>query len=320
MSSTTNIQNLLVNVFRPVYTYDGATSNFIPKLTMSNINTYSGNVISVFNANIADSNFNVYIGSNAGNSFSSPGGCSNNTTLGYQAGYLISNVSNSIYLGYAAAAYTQDASGVIAIGVNSKGGGSNNIYIGNNTGTTTSNVGNIFIGNNITAGATISNSLRIGTNTHTLVSGVMTNNYVGINLPTPAVNFDVSGESLFRNKVGIQYPDMNSVTKSLQVNGQTLSTGGYSSIQGSNTFTGTVTIGELKRGIVLVSAVDTGNSANRAARNMFAFTTSNITNLGNDISAGTAIITTSTSNIVLSNSGASSTYNWNITYFPIDAN
>jgi hypothetical protein len=317
MSTTSNIQNYLVNVFRPIYVYDAATTLFIPKLTLSNIDTYYGNVVNISNLSIRDSNFNVYVGANAGNSYSNLANSSNNTTVGYQAGFQISNCKNNVYVGYNAAANTSDASGTIAVGANSLGGGNSNIYIGLGTGSSASNTtNNILIGSGITVSAGTSNTIRIGTSS---ISANTTAQYVGINTPSPQTNLDVSGTGYFSGKVGIQ-TNLNTLSKSLEVNGQVLSSGGYCSLQGSNDFTGTVTIGTLKRGIVLVSAVDTANSANYAARNLFAYTTSNITNLGNDVSAGTAIITTSTSNIVLSNSGASSTYNWNITYFPVDVN
>ena len=63
MSSTTNIQNLLVNVFRPVYRYEippgSSNTIFVPKLELSNIDTYSGNSVSVFTAAIGDASNNV---------------------------------------------------------------------------------------------------------------------------------------------------------------------------------------------------------------------------------------------------------------------
>jgi len=46
MSSTTGAQNLLTNVFRPVYTYaiptGGTTAIFTPKLEISNVDVVSG--------------------------------------------------------------------------------------------------------------------------------------------------------------------------------------------------------------------------------------------------------------------------------------
>lgn len=320
MSTTSNIQNYLVNVFRPIYVYDAATTLFTPKLTLSNIDTYYGNVVNISNLSIRDSNFNVYIGANAGNSYSNLAGSSNNTTLGYQAGFQISNSKNNVYLGYNAAANTTDASGTIAIGANSLGGGTSNIYIGTGTGSSASNTAsNIFLGDGITATAGTSNTIRIGMGSNVAFAANLAINSVGINTSAPQTNLDVSGTAYFQGKVGIQ-TNLSTLSKSLEVNGQTLSSGGYLSAQGSNTFTGTQTIGQLKRGTVLVSAVDIADSANYAARHMMAYTTSNVSELASNVAAGTASIVLSTSNIQISNSGASSTYNWNITYFPVDSN
>jgi hypothetical protein len=80
----------------------------------------------------------------------------------------------------------------------------------------------------------------------------------------------------------------------------------------------TVIIGTLKRGIVIVTAIDQATSANRATETVFAYTTSNTTSLSSS-SNGDLSITYSSSNIQLSNASGSTaaTYDYSITYFPV---
>jgi hypothetical protein len=189
MSSTANIQNLLVNVFRPVYTYDSTTGLFTTSLQLTNV-SYSGNTLSASNLAVGDANQNVYVGSNAGNSYSNLQACVGNTTLGYNAGGLVSNVANGVYIGYNAGASASNASNVIAIGSNAGGNGNTNIFVGANTGSTGSN--NILIGHNISGGSS-NNLLRIGRN----IYGNLANQWVGIgtDISTSGNNFDVSGNT-----------------------------------------------------------------------------------------------------------------------------
>ena len=227
MSSTRGIQNLLVNVFRPVYVYDpaSATTLFTPRLEMSNIDTYSGNTMSVYTLAIGDTAGNVYIGSNAGNTYTQIKSCSNVTAVGFGAGSNISNVSNSVYLGYYTGAGSANASNVIAIGATANGNGVSNIYIGNGTGSIGSS--NIFIGHGIAPG-TVSNSLRIGSSN---IYGNLSNGWVGINKSTPGIStnrLDVSGDTQITGNVGI-----NSVpgTATLYVNGNFEVDDGFGSIR-----------------------------------------------------------------------------------------
>ena len=181
MSSTTNVQNFLVNVFRPVYTYDATTTLFTPKLELSNIDTYSGNTVSVFTAAVGDSNSNVYVGSNAGNPYTTTRLCRNVTAVGFGAGSNISNVSNATYVGYYAGAGAVSASNVVAVGANTNGNGTSNVYVGNNAGGAgTSNVfvgssaggsgsSNVFVGAGITGSA--QSSILIGAGTSSSGTG-----------------------------------------------------------------------------------------------------------------------------------------------------
>jgi hypothetical protein len=340
MSSTTNSQNLLVNVFRPVYTYDATTTLFTPKLEMSNIDTYSGNTISVFTAAVGDSNNNVYVGSNAGNPYTTTKLCRNVTAIGYGAGSNISNVSNSTFLGYQAGAAASNASSNVAIGDTTSGNGISNVRIGSsNTGTGDSNVSigagtttgvyssTLLLGRGLTA--TQNNQFRAGS---AYLYGDMGIKWLGLGTSTPIDSnsrFDVSGNAYFGKQVGIQMVPI----RTLDVNGDfraddgsgtldftggvTSSTNGFASSRGTVTVSGgATTIGTLKKGLVVVSAVDTAASANRASRMVFAYTTSNATDTGSNIAEGNTSITLSTSNIQITDS-TDATYDWSITYFPL---
>lgn len=323
MSSTTNVQNLFTNVFRPAYIYDSATSNYMVRLVLSNIDSYVGNSATLSNVNVSDSNFNVYVGTGSGNVYSNTAGSYRNTAVGYQAAGLNTRVVDSVVVGYGAGQSITDASYNVLIGSSARGGGQSNIYIGYSTGIAGPAVGNIFLGTQLDASSTISNTLRIGNTSNIVINANIPGNLVGINTVAPLANFDVSGLALFENKVGIQWTSSNDITKSLDVNGQVRATGGYVSEQGTSIVGGsgrTTLAASLKRGMILVSAVDTGSSANHAARHVLAWSTSNASNIGSDVSAGTTTIDIS-AGIAISNSGGSSaTYAWNITYFPIDSN
>jgi len=306
MSSTSNAQNLLVNVFRPAYTY-ASSSGYVPSLVFSNVDTILSKTIVTSNANINDGGNNVYIGSNAGNVYSNLRGSSNNVAIGYNAGNLMSNALSNVILGYNA--FTGPLSNVlntIAIGANVLGGGSNNIYIGTGTGSTGNS--NIFIGNSITPG-NVSNQLRIGS----AFFGDLTNKYIGINNTAPITSFDVSGDAYFRGKLGVQvpYPD-----KTLDVNGQTQSSGGYVSAQGTTTITNDGILGNVKRGVILVSAVDQANSSQHANYTLFAYTLSNVSNVTSN-TGGSVTIDLSGTQIRLNKSGTN-TFDYMITYFPLD--
>ena len=94
MSSTSNVQAYLTSVFRPVYTYTPATSNFTTQLDISNVNTVDANTLIAFRADISDSNNNVFVGTGAGVNFLNLQNSSNNTAFGFNAGSQISNSCN----------------------------------------------------------------------------------------------------------------------------------------------------------------------------------------------------------------------------------
>lgn len=202
MSSTTNVQNLLTNVFRPRYTYNTLTSNYQTKLEIANVDTVSANTVTAYAANIGDASGNVYVGVGAGNDRSMLTASSNTTDtfLGTGAGSVTCNVKNSVFLGYRAGASVSNASNSISIGANTPNGGNSNIYIGCATGIATGS-NNIFLGPGITnGGVSVSNTLLVGSGTNTAIIGDLTNNRIGINMSTisdPSTNivFDVNGYS-----------------------------------------------------------------------------------------------------------------------------
>lgn len=331
--STIGIQNYLSNVFRPIYVYDTTSSLFVPRLELSNIDNYSGNTLSVFTAAVGDSNSNVYVGSNAGNPYTTTRACRNVTALGYGAASNISNDSNSIYIGWYAGSDGSNSQDVISIGTNSGGNGSSNIFIGTNTGTAGSS--NILIGHYIDPGV-VSNQIRIGYRNQIPLAGDLSKNWVGIGgVLTPSYlynNLDVSGNSKFVGNVGI---NINPGTRTLDVNGNfraqdaslntldfnagvTRSTGGYISVQSNIAVAAAATtIGTLKKGTVMVSAVNQSDSADYAARILIAYTSSNAVDIGSNVAAGDASITLSGSNIEITDTTNTTIYDYSITYFPL---
>lgn len=334
--NTTGIQNYLSNVFHPVYTYDTTNSNFIPKLNVVNINTFSGNSVSVFRADVGDAAYNVYVGSNSGNAFNVIQSCTNVSAFGYSAGNSISNDSNSVYLGYFAGANNSNTRDVISIGASAGGGGTgvSNIFIGSGTKSTLGS-SNIFLGHGIDLSA-VSNQVRIGYGTQIPIAADLSRNWVGLGgivSPTDLTyaKIDISGSTRIQGNLGINLQPGN---RTLDVNGNfraqdasgnaldfsngfTRSTGGYVSVQSNvSAVVGTTTIGTIRRGILHISAVDRASSANRAAYIFFAWTTSNVTSLAAS-SNGDTNITTSSTNIQISNALTTKTYDYTITYFPL---
>jgi len=332
MSRTTGIQNYLSNVFRPIYRYDNTTNAFVPSLEATNIDTYSGNSVSVFTAAIGDANNNVYVGSNAGNAYNFLKSVSKVTALGYGAASNISNDCNSVYIGWFAGKDALNGKDVISIGRSSAGGiGTSNIFVGTDTGTVGSS--NILIGHYIRPG-NISNQVRIGLSNSYPIAADLSLNWVGLGgilSPTTNAGIDVSGSTRIQGNLSLNIQpgdrtlDVNGNFRARDTslntldfsNGITYSTGGFQSTQGLiSAGVGTTTIGTLKRGIVQVSTVDTASSANRAAYMYFAYTTSNASILASNI-AGDTTLNLSTSNIQISNISTTKTYNYSITYFPM---
>jgi hypothetical protein len=329
MSSTTGIQNFLVNVFRPVYTYDPLTTIYTVKLELSNIDTYSGNTVSVFTAAVGDSASNVYVGSNAGNVFTNTRASSNVVALGYGAGSNISNVSNSTYLGNAAGAAALNANAVIAIGTGAGGNGTSNIFIGNGTKSTGSN--NILVGHGIDIGAS-NNTLRLGSTLY----GNLSTKWIGIGTPSPYDandKLDVSGNVYVLGQVGINITpgnrtlDVNGNFRAADSSGNTLdfnsgvvsSTGGFTSIRGSRSVgsTGTISIATLKKGLIMIMVSSGATNFDGRTVMVLDTATPTVSNLSSN-NSGTTTVNFTSNSINISNATAGILlYDWAVTYFPL---
>lgn len=337
--NTTGIQNYLSNVFTPIYFYDTTNSNFTPKLELTNIDTYSGNTVSVFRADVGDSASNVYVGKFAGNSFSNTQNCGFVTALGYGAASNISNDSNSVYIGWFAGKSGSNSLDVISIGTDSgKGNGSANIFLGTSTGTVGQS--NIFIGHYIAPG-TVSNQIRIGYRNQIPIAADLSKSWVGLGGPLSPVDtnnkLDISGNTRIQGNLGVNIlpggrtldvngnfraTDASGNILDFQSGGLTRSTGGFASSRGKTpgmASGATYTIGTLQLGIINICCQYDGATGvdynNRIISVSDPTGTPNV--LGSD-SNGTPSIVYSGSNIQISNGGPgpSDIYDYSVTYFP----
>jgi hypothetical protein len=223
--STTNIQNYLSNVFRPAYTYNTTTSQFQASLNMSNINDLTVNSLAASQFNIGDINGNVYVGSNAGNTSDTLRDAFRNVALGATAGFSISNVQDSIFIGYASGLNTVDASSIIAIGKGTITGGSETIYIGTETGNILGS-NNIFIGHGISPSAGLSDRIFIGVNSsgQTVFNADLSQNRVGILTSNPRYDIELGAYTYVQDGLGINADPRE---HTLNVNGDMFVEDGY---------------------------------------------------------------------------------------------
>jgi hypothetical protein len=215
MSSTSKVQAYLTSVFRPVYTYTTATSNFTTELDISNVNTVTANLVECLRADVSDSNSNVFVGTLSGVNFLNLQACASNTALGYGAGGQMSNVSNVVAVGFNSAAGVTStsnstfvgknvgpgsiglsaclwldptggagagntASNTIALGASTGIVGSSNIWIGTNAGNANTGVGNITIGHSIPVTAPTNYLLQVGVGSNVVIAGDMSQNAIAI--------------------------------------------------------------------------------------------------------------------------------------------
>lgn len=373
--STINVQNLLSNVFHPTFVYDTVNRVYKTNLELVNVDTVSANTVSSFFASIGDAQCNVYVGIGAGNAYSTmvTSSNSNTTFLGPGAGNTTSNVRNSVFIGYNAGQNsTGGSSNTIAIGTSTDGDGTQNIYIGANTGVSNSiGSNNIFIGHDITVtnftnnsnqflvGALVKPPGYIGDNlgSNYLLGGSLSSNYLGINLSNPEYTLDVNGYArIGTNQIGGLGINTNPLDYTLNVNGNMRVSDGYgimtltndvnsnsvttitpvlpgktATLQVTDGFfsvsgtTGTVdagsnsNIGVWKKGITMVSVQHSTDNTIFASR-LAMVSLSNTTYTVTSMTAMNSNVTISNdgSNIILSNSGgASRTYTYSITYFPL---
>jgi len=257
--STTNVQNLLSNVFRPTFVYDIGNQVYRTKLELLNIDTVSANMVSTFFASVGDARSNVYVGLGAGNPYSNMVSSSNyyTTFVGAGAGFGSSNVSNSVFLGYNAGQGSVNSTNTIAIGSNADGDGSNNIYIGAGAGMSgAAGTSNIFIGHgNTLTGVTKQfllgplvgqppSSLTNSLGSNYLLGGDFASNRLGINLSNPTYNLDVNGYArIGTNSVGGLGVNTNPLDYTLNVNGDMQITDGYGRLRLTHDNNGSATAG-----------------------------------------------------------------------------
>jgi hypothetical protein len=305
--STSNVQNLLANVLRPVYTYNETSMMFETNLEISNIGTYYGDSINVQTQGFGDAHCNVYAGSNAGRTAGDLGGF-NNVAVGYDAANSILNSSNSTYIGFNTSAGLCNASNVVAVGANSIGGGTSNVFLGNNTGG--SGQSNVFVGTSNTG--TGSNMILIGT----AIAGGSSNNL-----------FRLGSNYLYGNQsnkwLGIGTPTASSAK--LDVSGATQSSLGFSSVTGTIAnadVESKTTIGTIRKGVILVSAQDTASTSHYQSIQVYCpFASDGVYNVAMTNSAQLGELTvefpSGLSDIIIYNTTQVRNISWSITYFPL---
>ena len=197
MSSTSNVQDLLVNVFRPTYRYD-SNVGFVPSLVLSNVSEVITDRLRTGAFTVSDSNRNTFIGESAGANASS-NGCVENVALGYGAMAGAVSSSNNTSFGYSNFVGLLNANSNVGIGASvTMGRGRKNILIGPNVSMGDGS-GNIIIGSDISVG-NVSRRLQLGT----LLYGDLSSGFFGVNTSQPKAAFDISGTTVFRGKVGFQ--------------------------------------------------------------------------------------------------------------------
>ena len=330
MSSTSNVQNLLTNVFRPTFVYDTTNGVYQTKLELTNIDSVSANTVYGFTAAFGDASGNVYVGIGSGNPYSSLAASSNssNTFVGTNAGASTSNVKNGVFLGYRSGFGTSNSSNSISIGANTLNGGNSNVYIGCATGIA-SGSNNIFLGAGMSNGGTaVSNRLMIGSGSNTAIVGDLSSNRVGINLSnlpttTPNVTLDVNGFTRIGTNanggLGINMLPGNyalDVTGAQRIqdgvgtlifsNGIQSSTGGFRSVSGTTGASTTTTVTFVKGMFMLSATTDT--------------TRHGYIGIASSSSAYTLVSTGSNGTLITANGStlvvSAGTVGWNITYFP----
>jgi len=145
MSSTRNSQNVLVNILRPTYYFDG--SGFTSGVVVSNVKTVAAATVRTDNLDIGDPGCNIYLGAGAGTSWATNTTNTSNTALGLNAASGISNVSNSVFIGSGSGAGLASANSTIVVGTGVGVYGSSNTILGSRNVVIGSN--NVVIGSDI---------------------------------------------------------------------------------------------------------------------------------------------------------------------------
>lgn len=350
MSSTSNSQNLLVNVFRPAYVYS-STTGFVPKLALSNVDVLAATSLQVSSFQLSDPAGNIYIGSNVGG----PTNVSNSNivAIGVGAASNCSNTQGTIAIGLNSFANMSNSSNSVGIGANTSGGGISNVVLGANSGTAGQNM--IVLGCGLTPASSVSNRMYVGSGSmsNITLTGDLSNRRLGINTTTPQATLDVSGDVYVRDWVGV---GVDVPQAAVHVNGSVYATTGFAGQnggQGAPTYSflsdpsagiyrtatgglglasggivsnvgagGTSTIGTLSVGMISINVQEeTAVGSNYASLIVYASDAAGGTapvNVSSNVQNGVANITFSGSNIQISNSGAgTSNFKYSLTYFPL---
>ena len=244
MSSTRNSQNLLVNVFRPTYVYDGC--GFSAGVVATNLKTIDVPTVRATSITIGDVGGNVYIGTGSGVTYSAALSNTSNTALGLNAASGISNVQRSVFIGANAGIANLNSSNTIIIGADANAFGTKNIIIGNGTFVSGSN--NIVIGTDVSLSS--SYKFKVGNVFTADISTAALLNVTGVSrfdasvgvFRDPSYNLDVSGN--FR---------VSDASSSLIFsNGTTV--GAFITKNGSSDISGYLPIMPLKRGLYTIAA------------------------------------------------------------------
>jgi len=332
-------------------------SSFFASIGDSQCNVYvgigSGNA---YSSMVSSSNSNTtFLGPGAGNTTSN---VRNSVFIGYNAGQnSTGGSSNTIAIGTSTDGDgTQNIYIGANTGV-SNSIGSNNIFIGHDITISnfTNNSNQLLVGTLVRPPGYIGDNL--GSNY--LLGGSLSSNCLGINLSNPSYTLDVNGYArIGTNQIGGLGINTNPLDYTLNVNGNMRVSDGYgtmtftndsnstsvttitpvlpnkiatlqvndgffsmSGTTGSMTNGQTSNIGVWKKGMVIISAQDISNTSNYVSYVSIvrvSNTTYAVANLSSNIS-NTAITTTSSSNINISNTsgGSVTAYTYSITYFPL---
>ncbi len=228
MSSTSNSQNLLVNVFRPVYTYS-AGSGFTPRLVVSNVDILSAGAVQTGNFQFGDANNNLFIGSNAG------GGSNNASNVGIGVGAMNNktNSTGTVAIGTNTLQGATAAVDTTAIGTEITGGGTSNVILGARSGTIGSNM--ILLGPGLATTGDVSGKLYIGQSniSNSLIYGDFNQRYVGINRTDPTTNLDVSGDMRVTRWLSAGFSGAYSPQGAIDANGYVYASLGFRAQGGS---------------------------------------------------------------------------------------
>lgn len=182
MSSTSNLQSLLQNVFRPIYKWDETRNEFTTSIALSNIDYLNSDTATFTILDVGDLSNNVYLGNASGNIATNVILCnsSSNTSIGASSAAGLCNSTQSVFVGFECGSLSCNINASFIGGVSAASSGtnvSNSILIGTSNSSNLSNISNtISIGGR--AGGTGNSNIFIGTSTGQSVTGSC-NTFIG---------------------------------------------------------------------------------------------------------------------------------------------